>query len=50
MFEPVFHRQNEDFDEVMNADETVSMHTNIGSKSYEKGGGVAVTDQKVLIA
>ena len=33
----------------MEADETISMHTNVGSKAYERGGGVAV-DPKLLVA
>lgn len=44
MFEPAIYQQNQDFDEAMDADETASLHTNVGSKSYEKGGGVSVTD------
>jgi hypothetical protein len=26
------------------------MHTNVGSKAFENGGGVAVTDDKILFA
>lgn len=48
LFEPVFHEPNDAFDEAM--DETASMHTNAGSKSFAKGGGVAVTDTKLLKA
>jgi hypothetical protein len=43
LYEPV-RAQNEAFDDAMDADETASMHTNVGSKAYERGGGVAVTD------
>ena len=47
LYEPVMPIHN-DFDEAM--DDSASMHTNVGSKAYEKGGGIAVTDMKLLKA
>jgi hypothetical protein len=46
LFEPAIYAAP--LDESM--DETASMHTNVGSKTFEKGGGVAVTDDKILVA
>ena len=43
LFEPV---RNQAFDDEM--DETASLHTNVGSKAYEKGGGIVVDDPKLL--
>jgi hypothetical protein len=48
LYEPVMPAHNADIDEEM--DETASMHTNVGGKAYEKGGGIAVTDSKLLFA
>ena len=43
LFEPV---RNQAIDDEM--DETASLHTNVGSKAYEKGGGIVVDDPKLL--
>jgi hypothetical protein len=47
LYEPPMANNN-DFDEAM--DETASMHTNVGSKPFAKGGGIAVDDPKLLRA
>ena len=45
LFEPE-HPQGNDFDDEMI--DTSSMHTNVGSKAYEKGGGIAINDPKLM--
>ena len=35
LYEPVIRAQNQAFADEMDADDTVSMHTNVGSKAYE---------------
>lgn len=46
LFEPAIYAAAQD----ESMDETASMHTNVGSKAFENGGGVAVTDDKILFA
>jgi hypothetical protein len=46
LFEPAIYAAAQD----ESMDETASMHTNVGSKAFENGGGVAVTDDKIFFA
>ena len=47
LFEPEMYT-NASVDEAMGVDETASMNTNAGVKTFENGGGVVVEDASIF--